>query len=252
MDILGGDISVASEPGQGSAFQVSLMLSSVVPTTAVVAAERCIHGYDGEQRSLMVIDDDPTHRRLIGDMLEPLGFAVVEAPDAATGLALVDQYPPDLFLLDVAMPGMDGWQLAAMLRARLPRTPIVMVSADAREGLQGAAAPVVHDGYLIKPVRLQSLLETLGSSLGLTWRYRSPRGVESKLSDALGYGVGLPERDRDELCRYAEIGYAKGLSAKLDALAESPEVPVEFIAGLRRLVGEFEFRRIIRLLGRAP
>ena len=252
VDILGGDISVASEPGQGSAFQVSLMLSSVVPKTAVVAAERCIHGYDGVQRSLMVIDDDPTHRRLIGDMLEPLGFAVVEAPDAATGLALVDQYPPDLFLLDVAMPGMDGWQLAAVLRARLPRTPIVMVSADAREGLHGVSAPVVHDGYLVKPVRLQNLLETLGTSLGLSWRYRGARVVEAQHGDVLGEGAGLPERDREELCRFAEIGYAKGLSAKLDALAESAEVSAEFILGMRRLVGDFDFGRIIRLLGRAP
>jgi len=252
VDILGGDISVASEPGKGSTFQVSLMLSSVTRKAPVVAAERCIHGYGGAQRSLMVVDDDPTHRRLIGDMLEPLGFAVVEAPDAATGLALVDQYPPDLFLLDVAMPGMDGWQLAAVLRARLPRTPIVMVSADAREGLHRAAAPAAHDGYLVKPVRLQNLLETVGTSLGLTWRYRSARVVESEQSDALGQGVRLPARDRDELCRFAEIGYAKGLSAKLDALAESPEVSAEFIAGMRRLVGDFEFSRIIRLLGQAP
>ena len=140
-----------------------------------------------------------------------------------------------------------------------------MVSADAREGLHGVSAPVVHDGYLVKPVRLQNLLETLGTSLGLSWRYRGARVVEAQLGegtpgreaaaqhgDVLGEGAGLPERDREELCRFAEIGYAKGLSAKLDALAESAEVSAEFILGMRRLVGDFDFGRIIRLLGRAP
>ena len=252
VDILGGDLGLTSEPGRGSTFRVALMLSRIERPTAAPVVEQSIDGYNGEHRTLMVIDDDPTHRRLVSDMLAPLGFTVVEAPDAQTGLSLIDRDPPDLFLVDVAMPGMDGWQLATLLRARLPTTPIIMVSADASEGRHATARPPPHDAYLIKPVRIHDLLESLGSCLRMTWRYRPDTTTGTCPAANVTTGIGLSPRDRDELRRFAEIGYTKAFQAKLDSLERSGAAPVEFLAGMRRLSGSFEFGRITQLLSGSP
>ena len=252
VDILGGDLGLTSEPGRGSTFRVALMLSRIERPTAAPVVEQSIDGYNGEHRTLMVIDDDPTHRRLVSDMLAPLGFTVVEAPDAQTGLSLIDRDPPDLFLVDVAMPGMDGWQLATLLRARLPITPIIMVSADASEGRHATARPPPHDAYLIKPVRIHDLLESLGSCLRMTWRYRPDTTTGTCPAANVTTGIGLSPRDRDELRRFAEIGYTKAFQAKLDSLERSGAAPVEFLAGMRRLSGSFEFGRIVQLLSGTP
>ncbi|GMU46935.1 MAG: hypothetical protein AMXMBFR26_17170 [Porticoccaceae bacterium] len=250
VEILGGDLSFTSKPGRGSSFRVALMLSRVERPATVPTVEPSIDGYRGERKALLVIDDDPVHRRLVNDMLSPLGFTVVEAPDAATGLALAERQPPELFLLDVAMPGMDGWQLAALLRARLPARPIIMVSADAREGMRDPRCAAPHDAYLVKPVRIQDLLDALGSCLDLTWHYRRRGTAEPPRHMPLG--AGLASRDRDELRHFAEIGYTKAFQAKLDSLEQASSAPAEFIAGMRELSRSFEFGRIVQLLGSDP
>jgi hypothetical protein len=65
-------------------------------------------------------------------------------------------------------------------------------------------------------------------------------------------GAGMAGRDRDELRRFAEIGYTKAFQAKLDSLEQACAAPAEFIAGMRRLAGGFEFGRIVQLLDGEP
>ena len=80
------------------------------------------------------MDDNPVHRALLQEALAPLGFAVLAAENGADCLLLAARCRPDLFLIDLATPGMDGWELAGRLRAAGHRAvPIVVVSANAGE-----------------------------------------------------------------------------------------------------------------------
>ena len=81
---------------------------------------------------MLVADDDPDHRALVAELLEPLGFVVRQASDGAGALRMasdmVGDGRPDLFLLDIAMPGMTGWELARRLREDASQTaPIAVV-----------------------------------------------------------------------------------------------------------------------------
>ncbi|MGM2732107.1 response regulator, partial [Bacillus cereus group sp. Bce005] len=80
----------------------------------------------------LVVDDQPLQRQLLAGLLLPLGFEIREAASGRECLEIVEQSPPDLVLLDISMDDLDGWQTAALLRARwdAQQLPVVFVSAN--------------------------------------------------------------------------------------------------------------------------
>jgi signal transduction histidine kinase/CheY-like chemotaxis protein len=133
-EIMGGDISLTSELNKGSVFKVQLLMGSVREPTLIPVSQKDIEGYGGDRKLLMVVDDDPVHRQMMMNILEPIGFTVTEASNAMDCLEKTEQYLPDLFMLDVSMPGMNGLQLARALRDKNIRKPIIFISANVREG----------------------------------------------------------------------------------------------------------------------
>src|SRR5690606_21185515 len=248
-DIMGGDINLQSEPGVGSTFSVSLMLSRIDSPSLVPVPEQRSRGYRGARKTIMVVDDDPSHRGLISDILGPIGFVVVEAPSGNDCLVLTRQCEVDAYLLDVSMPGMSGWQLAACLRESGIAVPVIMISADAREGQREQTDPHRHhDDYVVKPVRLQSLLEKLGVLLQLDWFHEN----DSSDTDAIPLQVFLPQQlppsaDLQELRALAEIGYVNGLRKKINQLSQEGSTPLDVILYLQRLTSQFRFDRIIAM-----
>lgn len=111
----------------------------------------------GEQHVLMVVDDEPAQRRLIGGYFAALGFVILEAESAEAMLAQLDARSPDLFLLDVRLPGMTGLEALPQIRSRLPATPVVLITAysDIRQAV--AALKSGADDYLSKPIDLDEL-----------------------------------------------------------------------------------------------
>jgi signal transduction histidine kinase/CheY-like chemotaxis protein/purine-cytosine permease-like protein len=232
VEIMGGDISVHSTLGEGSTFRVRLLLFGKGHSPAVV--ERRITGRaDATARPLRVLvaDDDPAHRALVADLLEPLGFSVRLAPDGANALALAAEDAPDLFLLDIAMPGMTGWNLARALREEGHRAPIIMVSANALElGPPGEGQH--HDDVLPKPLSITALLDKIAQLLGITWTFAGP-------APAATASARLTPAQAVNLRQLAAIGYVGGIRERLDALeAESPEA-APAIAELRGYISDY-------------
>jgi signal transduction histidine kinase/CheY-like chemotaxis protein/purine-cytosine permease-like protein len=230
-EVMGGEISVTSRLGEGSRFRVRLLLSGKGHAPAVV--ERRITGRAGASQPLRVLvaDDDPAHRALVADLLEPLGFATRLASDGATCLALAAEEAPDLFLLDIAMPGMTGWELARRLREAGQTAPIVMVSANALElGPPGEGQH--HNDVLTKPISVTSLLEKIGQLLGISWTFADPPPAATP-------AARLTPAQAANLRQLAAIGYVGGIRERLDALeAEAPEAGPA-IAALRGYISDY-------------
>lgn len=250
-EIMGGDISLISSPNQGSTFKVSLMLSSIAEPLDIPEVKQEIQGYNGALKTVMVVDDDPSARGLITDILAPLGFEVIEAQDGLTCLKMLDDCSPDILLMDVAMPGLNGWETVTKVRQINAFVPIIMVSADAREGNADEDIDVGHDDYLCKPIRLWSLMELVGKHLMLEWEYKSDDLPVHDKKHTLAELKDLPDSHHlQELLRFSEIGYAKGIQQKLEIMKENKQASDEFIEQLENLVNSFQFERIIEALGR--
>ena len=107
---------------------------------------------------VLVVDDDPPLQRMLARTLAAEGFAVAVAADGGAALAEVERSAPDVIVLDVAMPGMDGLAVCRRLRAKGVRTPVLMLTArdavpDRVAGLQAGA-----DDYLVKPFATEELV----------------------------------------------------------------------------------------------
>ena len=116
--IMGGELTVTSELGRGSRFQVRLMLSEALQPLKPAPLESRVLGYKGERLTVLIADDDPVHRGLLEDLLSPLGFIVFKAADGDECLAVAARCQPDVLLVDISMPGPNGWEVVARQRVR--------------------------------------------------------------------------------------------------------------------------------------
>lgn len=127
-----------------------------------------------KQPTILVVDDNRDNVEILSSFLESRGYNVVRAEDGKTALAKVEEVSPALVLLDVMMPGMDGWQVCRTIK-RHPEhgsTRVVMVTAkggfeDKFEGMRSGA-----DDYIVKPVDLAELAEKVERNLAPSGRHR--------------------------------------------------------------------------------
>jgi CheY-like chemotaxis protein len=132
-------------------------------------------GYDGPRRSVLVVDDVVASRRMLADLLGPLGFQVSEAVDGQHALHQMERTCPDLVLMDMAMPVMDGMEATRRIR-RNPawrRLPVIALSAHASNSDRLLCIDAGANAYLSKPFDRDALLVEIGSLLSLQWQRRS-------------------------------------------------------------------------------
>ncbi len=236
--LMGGDLTVTSEVGVGSRFHVRVMLAAIDRPTPSPALPKRIFGYEGPRRTILVVDDDEDHRDLVRQMLEPLGFIVLAMPDGPSSLALAADIRPDLFLLDISMPGMTGWELAVRLREAGHSAPILMVSANIGEMQPERAEDAVHDGALPKPFDMRQLLDRIKALLRLEWtdEAAAPPKVEAEVDVIRSPGADHVR----QLLDLGAIGYVRGIEAKLAEL-DGVAGNQAFVAMLRGHVRSFDF-----------
>jgi two-component system nitrogen regulation response regulator NtrX len=131
---------------------------------------------------ILIVDDEPNIRRMVGALLASEGFTVRDAPDGASGVRAAQEREPDAVLLDLMMPGeLDGMATLTRLRERLPEVPVVMMSG--RAGLSDAvkATKLGAFHFLEKPLTPESVVLTLRSALELRQARREARTLREDL-----------------------------------------------------------------------
>lgn len=117
----------------------------------------------GSMRRILVVEDTPDNRRIMRDLLTSAGFEVIEAADGADGIEAAVRHQPDLILMDMQLPRIDGYEATRRIKAQPEtcRIPIVAVTSYALSGDEAKARAVGCDGYVAKPFSPRQLLATV-------------------------------------------------------------------------------------------
>jgi PAS domain S-box-containing protein len=184
VQMMGGEIKMKSTLGKGSEFFLDLNLPEVFEWTEVDTADsRNIVGFKGHSRKVLVVDDKWENRSVLVNLLEPLGFEILEATDGQDGLNKASEFKPDVIFLDLVMPVMDGFETTRRLRqeTKLKDVVVIATSASVFDFDQRSSREAGCNDFLPKPMRVQELLERLKVHLGLEWVYEES-GVRSQES----------------------------------------------------------------------
>ena len=249
-ELMGGELQAHSQPGKGSRFLVRIYLPGVSAPKTLAHAEGDISGYSGQRRRVLVVDDLDSQREPLVGLLGLLGFEAHEVSSGEQCLREVALIAPDIILLDVTMPGLDGWEVSRLLRANeIGRVPIIMVSANAHDNDPEKRLLAGCDDFLVKPVIATALLNKLQTHLGLEWIYRSPEPEAhgDVVDHSIQAAVPPPEQISD-LQKLGALGYVKGILDKLDEIERADARYAVFARRLREQVKGFRLEEYSKLL----
>ena len=134
--------------------------------------------------SVLIVEDDPNIRELLQLYLEKDGYAVTLAADGGQGLAKFHAIKPDLVLLDVMMPVMDGWAVCKAIRAE-DNTPVIMLTAKGETDDKVAGLKTGADDYVTKPFEMKELLARIEAVLRRSDRVNEPEVSRRLVFDKL-------------------------------------------------------------------
>jgi CheY-like chemotaxis protein/anti-sigma regulatory factor (Ser/Thr protein kinase) len=267
-DLLGGEISLRSEVGRGSVFGLNIGVERVeetdVPGQAVV---RKVTGLAPGQPSyrLLVVDDNLESRLLLRQLLEPLGFKVLEAAGGREAIDLCRKDQPHLIWMDIRMPEMDGYEAARRIReaegARRKEdgaeihTPIIAFTAGVMENKDLSPLAGVFDDWVYKPFREEEIFAKLERHLGVQFVYqpsvRSAVEQDQTREKAALTPADLSVLPVDWLKEFFET-LQKGRSTQLqNMIKQVPPEHAEMARALAELVRVHQFDRLIPLVREA-
>ena len=254
LENMGSRLMLESKPGWGSRFWFDLALPEGSPEELVdqPIQETRYLGYAGPRLRVLVADDNLPNRVVLSDLLNNLGFVVDLAADGQQAVIRAQDARPDLILLDLRMPLMDGFSAARSIHAYYAENPpcIIAVSASTQPGLQEAAKEAHCAAFVTKPYKDQDLLEVIGRALPLQW-LTSERGTSTHSAPPFAQVEIVPDAaDIEALFELASKGDVIGVRGHTQQMAARNPQLAPFAQQILDLSARFRMKAIRSLLER--
>ncbi len=246
--LMGGNIEVASAPHEGSTFSFELAVRAAAGSPASAPSPGRIVGYQGERRRVLIVDDVPQNRAMLVDLLEETGFVVAAASNGLECLVLLDSFKPDLIVMDVMMPVIDGNETTRRIR-QMPgwrAVPIVAVTASVSPDDERTSRAAGASAFLGKPVDVDNLLDTIGNLLSLHW-ISEQRPPEAEGQTRL---VVPPAGEIDILWQLVRIGSMREVRERADYLQALDPAYAPFAARLHALAQGYHSKNLAAFVAR--
>jgi signal transduction histidine kinase/DNA-binding NarL/FixJ family response regulator len=253
--LMQGRIGVESIFGAGSTFWIEVALPSLMDSEiALEKTEYHVIGYRGERKRILVVDDIVGNTAMLVSLLEPLGFELDTAQNGREALLRAAEQRPDLVLLDLVMPEMDGLEVASLWRQNrdLAATRIIGASATVTDSTRKEEFVAVCDDFVTKPIRIDLLLDTIGRQLRIEWETATTatageaKGLKSgKCEEPL---VVPPSEEMEGLYELALMGDMLKIEAWVSELEAKNGNYRCFADRLRELAGGFKTKAILALV----
>jgi len=255
VQMMGGEIQVESVYGRGSQFWFDLDLPKVtncVPSTFTHLDKNNSHiiRYKGTQKTILVVDDIWDNRAVIVNLLQPIGFQVIEAINGQDGISKAQAYQPDLIITDLGMPIMDGSQMTQVLRSQpeFAQTVIIASSASVFKLNRQQSINAGCNDFLPKPVQADELFKILQVYLNLDWIYENAN-FDSKPSEFTAEEIIFPPANElVNLYQAAKSGYVIGIQEEANRILSLDAKYKNFTQKILTLLEEFEDEAIVEMI----
>nr|WP_277624069.1 response regulator [Undibacterium sp. TS12] len=222
VELMGGVIDVDSQPGRGSSFSFAIWLE----LSAKSQEKRAVVPEDIKRLRMLVVDDNSSAREILTTQLNSLDFAasaVTSGVDAITAVKHAElDHPFDVVFVDWQMPGLDGIETAKQLRIISPRLRIVLVTAFGRDELRAQSEQAGINAFLVKPVSLSSLLDTVLTLFGQQVSTPSPAVPLAESQPSLA-GLKLLLVEDNEINQQIATELLTGAGAEIDVAADGQQ-----------------------------
>ncbi|XZO02411.1 MAG: PAS domain S-box protein [Microcoleus sp.] len=259
--LMGSEIQVKSTLGQGSIFWLDLELTAPKRYLEVASLQeqRWLVGFVGDKQKVLIVDDNQLNRSMLSKLLSRLGFEIAEAENGQECLRKAVEFKPNVILMDLLMPVMDGLETARRVRQspELKDVVLIALSASVFEHTQQESLLAGCDYFMPKPIEAHHFLEQLGLHLGLKWIYedfvegqqRKTASVSPK-SELPTYSTLLPPVAESvaRILKLATMGDIEGIfdeAVKLESL--EPNL-ISLVSRVRQLAKKFGLKQIRSLL----
>lgn len=196
---MNGQVKVMSTPGQGSCFEVSLRNVKIPPGDGhqIPAASEAetYSRYQFEKRKVLIVDDIRFNRFLLKELLEKFNQDVLEAQSGLEALSMARHHKPDMIVMDIRMPGMDGNETTLRLKAdpETKQIPVIALTGDIVSTAREKIMEKGYDGYLTKPVKIDALLFELARFLPHTLKDLQDQQHRSDTKEVFDVMIHHPE-----------------------------------------------------------
>ena len=251
VQLMGGELHVDSTPKKGSTFWVVLELPEVQnwqPGTSKI--ERNITGLKGDAKQILVVDDKWDNRSVLVNLLAPLGFKISEATNGQECLAKAIECRPDVVLMDLVMPVMDGFEATRRIRrsSQLKDVVVIALSASAFEHDRKGSMEAGCNDFLPKPVRAEELFEKLQVLLGLEWVYEEELPADGQVPPPEESQVAPPPEELAFLFNLAKKGEIVAIRQEIARIEQLGDPFIPFAAELSRLAKGFRMKQMCEFL----
>lgn len=250
--LMGSQIQVQSILGKGSTFwfEAKFPESKDWAKVSRVVEQGTIVGYEGQRRTILIADDKWENRSVIVNLLEPVGFTVVEASHGEEAWEQALLYKPDMIITDLVMPVLNGFELIERLRQSVAFKEIAIIASSASVFAidQHKSIDVGADAFLPKPVEAETLLEILRQFLQLEWIFdvkvdvikkTYPGGLEQ--SNEMIYPAKEVLQELLDLTQDGDIQKVLELAEELSASDEQLSIFTQHIV---QLASNFQLKRL--------
>lgn len=240
---MGGELFVESELGSGSKFWFEIELKKVdINEDENKISYQDIVGYEGNRKTILIVDDEKDSRILLKEILHPLGFRLLEASDGIDVLKILEVEKPDLILMDIIMPMLDGVETAKEIRLNTltKYLPIIFITAANPKDYEYVKSLNINH-ILLKPVDNSILLEAIKDEIGIVWSLKDKSKKEMEKTNQISIP---PIEEIEVLNEILSFRNFSKLHEQLNRIESMSEDYKDFTGRIRKLAFSFNTNKI--------
>ncbi len=251
--MMNSTINVHSQLEIGSIFWFELELPEATEWSekSKLFQQGTLIGYKGKKQTILVVDDHWENRSIIVNLLEPIGFEMIEAQNGQEGLDKAAEFQPNLIITDLSMPVMDGYEMLRQLRqsTQCRDVEVIVSSASVFESDRQKSLDAGANDFLPKPIQAQLFLQMLQKHLGLEWVYEEKK-EEATMKEATGdksTAFKIVPPSAEELALLHDLiqkGLINKLLTEIERIERQDNQFIPFTQQLRQLAQDFQLREI--------